>query len=145
MELMIEAMADPVERDGEWVSGIPSIVIGPARIVRKPLVTAETPEAYYEALKALVRQFTGDDQVEAMRAADVTVSLLHLVEKVKAGQTAPAGKLGRGLREPELLSMLRYCLQQAPPAVRARTLGSMGRLTPTPLMLRLMGPSLVHS
>jgi hypothetical protein len=145
IELTIETVVDPVLRGEEWTSGVPSITVEPARILRKGLVDVESPEAYYEALKGLVRQFTGGDQVAAMRAAGVTVSLLALVEKVKAGQTGPAGKLGGDLREAELLSMLRYCLQSADPIVRARTLGAMRQLTPTPLMLQLAGPCLAQS
>jgi len=145
IEFNIEGLVDPVLRDEEWASSVPSIAVEPARIVQKGLVDVESAEAYHEALKGLVRQLTGSDQIAAMRAASVTVSLLALVEKVKAGQTGPAGKLGTNLREAELLAMLRYCLQSADPVVRARTLGAMRHLTPTPLMLQLVGPCLVQS
>ena len=145
LELTVETIVEPVRRNDRMVSALPAVTVAPAAIIRRPLVDDETPAAYYEALKGLVSRFSGDDPIEAMRAADVTVSLLALAEKVDAGETGPAGKLGNHLREPRLLAMLRYCLQQAHPVVRARTLAAMDRLTVTPLMVRLITPCLSQS
>ncbi|NLF31098.1 MAG: hypothetical protein GX591_09455 [Planctomycetes bacterium] len=145
LELSIETLIEPVRRNDQMVSALPALSVAPTAIVRLPLVDTPTDEAYFEALAALVGSLRGDDPVEAMRAADVTVSLLALADKVRAGETGPAGKLGNHLQEPHLLAMLRHCLQEAHPAVRARTLGAMGDLEITPLMVQLITPCLRHA
>ncbi|MFW6154955.1 MAG: hypothetical protein ACOC95_07045 [Planctomycetota bacterium] len=145
LELSVETTLEPVRRNDQVVSDLPALTVPPATIVRTPLLDEPTPTAYDEALKGLVRRLKGDDAVEAMRAAKVTVALLALAEKVDAGETGSAGKLGNHLREPHLLAMLRFALQEARPAVRARTLAAMERLTLTPLMTRLVTPCLSQS
>jgi len=141
-ELTVTVVADPVEHRGEFASAVPSVPIEPVRIVRESMVEIQDPDVYYDVLKGLVRHLLGADRTQAMRAAEATVSLLALVEKVKAGRTLPAGKLSRHLREPELLSMLRHCLQRSPTVVRCRTLLAMRRLKLTKLMVQLTEPSL---
>ncbi len=141
----VETILEPVRRNDQLVSGLPALTVEPATIVRQPLLDDQTPTAYYEALKELVGRLTGEDPVEAMRAAETTVSLLALAEKTRGGETGPAGKLGSHLQESHLLAMLRYALQEAHPAVRARTLAAMERLTLTPLMTRLVSPCLGQS
>ena len=48
------------------------------------------------------------------------------------------------LREPELLSMLQYCLQKAPPTVQARTLGALQTLKSTDMIMKLARPCLTN-
>ncbi len=142
VELTVSIVADPVQRQGEFVPALPAVTAEPLRIEIKGLVDTRDPDVYYDALKGLVRHLVGPDEVQAMRAAEVTVSLLALVEKVKAGRALPAGKLSKHLREPELLSMLRHGLQRSPTSVRCRTLGAMGKLKLTDLMVQLVEPAL---
>ncbi len=144
MELLLRVVPDPIDRDGKLVSALPTLAGPTVRIVRKGLIEGQSPEVYYQALKALVVDLLGADSAKAMRAAEVTVSLLAMIEKVKAGRPTLAGKLTPYLREPELLAMLRHCLNKAPDAVRCRTLGAMGRLQLTDLMVQLMAPCLAH-
>jgi hypothetical protein len=143
-EVNVIGVLDPVERRGEFVSGLKQVAVAPARIVRRSLVSAQTPADYDAVLKRLVRTLGGEDEIQAMHAAEATVSLLVLAEKVRGGRPSLGGKLAPSLREPELLAMLQYCLRQTPVTVRCRTLGAMGRLQLTDLMLRLIAPCSAH-
>ena len=145
VELIVKPMLDPVERDGKFLSALPRVPVLAARIVRKPLIDTNSPDDYYEALKALVRRLRAGDPVQAMAAAETTVALLALTQEVQAGRPEPAGKLSLHLRTNRLLAMLRYCLQETSPVVRSRTLGAMRRLKLTNLMVKLLAPCLGHA
>ena len=144
VEVNVIGILDPVERRGEFVSGLKKVAVDPARILRRALVAAQTPADYDAALKQLVNRLGGADEIQAMHAAEATVSLVLLAEKVKAGRPSLGGKLAPSLREPELLAMLRHCLLETPVTVRCRTLGAMGRLKLTELMLRMIAPCTGH-
>ncbi len=135
-------MLDPVERAGELVPTLEPVGAEPVTIERQPLIAQPEPQAYYRALAGLVRRFRGPDTLDAMQAAEVTVSLLRTAQTAQAGNVAVPADLD--LLEPQLLAMLQYLLQQSPPAVRAQTLGAMVDLELTPLMLELLKPVTTH-
>lgn len=144
-ELTITGILDPIDQDGKFVPRLRTVTVAPAVVARPGLSNAEDPQAYYAAMTGVSRRLLGSDVSDAMRAAEATVSLLSMSQAVRAGQVRLGEKVASNMREPELLAMLKYCLQEAPVPVRVRTLGAMRSLTLTALMVKLMAPCIGNS
>lgn len=141
-DIAFSAIVDPVEKAGKLVPSLQALKVEPIAMRRLALVGGDDPAAYWTALVGLVQQLRGTDEAQSMRAAETTVSLLAMVQGVAAGRVVLGPNIAKQLREPELLSMLKHCLQEAPPAVQGRTLLALESAELTPLIQQLLQPCL---
>lgn len=163
VELQVTMIVQPAEQRGDYASAVPGLqkVVAEAvqirvqdevdkplhfrpvlTLTRQPLIARDDSQAYYDALVELVRQFRGEDRVLAMQAAEATVSLLASAQAWERGQVRLSRGVSANLRVPQLLAMVRYCLQEAPMEVRCRTLGAMRFVRLDDTLVGMVAPAL---
>lgn len=141
-EVTCTAILDPLERNGDFISSVPGLTVDPVRLQRPAFVGSDDPAAYWAGLTELVGRLRGSSESQAMRAAVATVALIKLTQEIESKKAVIGPNIASNPRKAELLSMLRFCLQEAPSTVKARTLGAMQTLKVEGIIAQLMQPCL---
>jgi len=139
MKLTLSGVLDPLERDGEMTSSVPTVPIVPITITRPALFdVSEGERAARLALGYIVRDLRQGDLPAKLRAARQTAALLGYVRKVERKQAKP---IHPGvLTKPVLLSMTRAFLRAESPLVRAEMLAALRHVDLDASVIALMGP-----
>jgi hypothetical protein len=142
IEIEVSGILDPVTEGQALASSLPTVTIAPARMVRTT-VSAESAERYHQFLTVLVSDLRNGSPKRTLPACRATVSLLLAAQRAKSNDATLPATLG-DIRELELLSMLKFCLQQSPWVAKTETLGTMQSLDITDQILAIVQPCLTN-
>lgn len=143
--LTVGAILDPVERRGQLAPSLRSVPVSSLVVRRKSLLEKRTLENYDQALVRLGQTVRSGDETIAGQAATAITQLATLVQTPEADRPLSASQMTGDFRDDRVLELLRYCLQEAPPAVRIKALEHLGHLALSDKIGKMMAPCLAHS
>ena len=145
VKLTVGGIIDPMERRGKLAAGVKPIEVPAVVVTRAALVAEPAREAYDQALARLEQMLHGTEPQQQLQAAGTITQLAALLQAVHGEQLMPAGALTPYLREAQVQEMLRFCLQETVPPVRAATLMGLSGVKVTDKVVKLMAPCLADA